>query len=70
MSESGHGSDHGRVQDLKLLIFIMEVALQEFIDSEIRSVGGNAPACYYLSTLPKTEQTLLLIKYTSCFEEG
>lgn len=70
MSESGHRTDHGRVQDLILLILVMEVALQKLIDCEIGSVSGDASARYHLSAFPKTEQTLLLIKYTCCFEEG
>ena len=54
MRESGHGSDHGRVKDLELLIFIVEVAFEQLIHREIGGVRRYAPASNDLSTLPKT----------------
>ena len=70
MSECCHGSDHGRVQDLELLIFVVEVAFQQLIHREVGGVRRYAPAGNNLSTLPKTEEPFLLIEYFPCPEEG
>lgn len=70
MRERGHGSDHCRVQDLELLIFIVEVAFEQLIHREVRGVRRYAPAGNDLCTLPKTQETLFLIEYFPCPEEG
>ena len=70
MRESGHGSDHGRVQDLELLIFVVEVAFEQLIHREVGGVRWYAPAGNNLSALPKTEEPLFLIEYFPCPEEG
>lgn len=54
MRKRGHGSDHSRVQDLELLIFVVEVAFEQLIHREVGGVRRYAPAGYDLSTLPKT----------------
>lgn len=70
MRECGHGSDHGRVQDLELLIFIVEVAFEQLIHREVGGVRRYAPAGNDLSTLPKTQEPLFLIEYFPCPEES
>ena len=70
MRECGHGSDHCRVQDLELLIFIVEVAFEQLIHREIGGMRRYTPAGNDLCTLPKTQETLFLIEYIPCPEEG
>ena len=70
MRERGHGSDTGRVQDLELLIFVVEVAFEQLIHREIGGMRRYAPAGNHLCTLPKTKEPLFLIEYFTCPEEG
>jgi hypothetical protein len=49
------------MKDFKLLVFIMEVSFEKLINSEVGSMGGDAPAGNDLGTLPEPEETFLLI---------
>jgi hypothetical protein len=69
MSEGRHSSDHGRMQELVLFIFIMEVALKELINRKVGRMCWNASTSNNLSALPKTEESFFLIQYSPCFEE-
>lgn len=70
MRKRGHGSYHGRVQDLELLIFVVEVAFEQLIHREVGGMRRYAPAGNDLCTLPKTQEPLFLIEYFPCPEEG
>ena len=70
MRKRGHGSDHGSVEYLELLIFIVEVAFEQLVHREVGGVCRYAPTCNDLSALPKAEEPLLLVEYFACPKEG
>lgn len=70
MRERAHGSHHGRVQDLELFIFIVEVAFEQLIHREVGGMRRYASAGDDLCTFKKTQEALFLIEYFPCPEEG
>lgn len=69
MSESTQGADHCCMHNLELLILKLEVALEQFIDSEIGCMGRDTATGYDLSTLPEPQKTFLLIEDSGCLKE-
>ena len=69
MSESAQGADHCCMHNLELLILKLEVALEQFIDSEIRCMGRDTTTGNHLRTLPEPPKTFLLIEDSGCLKE-
>ena len=69
MSESTQGADQCSMHNLELLILKLEVALEQFIRSEIGSMGRNTAASYHLRTFPEPQKTLLLVENSGCLKE-
>ena len=69
MSESTQGADQCSMHNLELLILKLEVALEQFIRSEIGSMGWNTATSYHLRTFPEPQKTLLLVENSGCLQE-
>jgi hypothetical protein len=61
VGEGSQGTDHGCMEEFKLLVFIMEVSFEKLINSEVGSMGGDAATRDDLGTFPETKETLFLI---------
>ena len=69
MSKSTQGADHSSMHNLELLILKLEVALEQFIDSEIGCMGRDTTTSNHLRTLPEPQKTFLLVKDSGCLKE-
>lgn len=57
------------MQDLILLVFIVKIAFEQLIGGKVRGMCGDAPTGNHLSTLPKSEKSLLLIENSRRLKE-
>ncbi len=69
MSECTQGADHGSMHNLELLILKLEIALEQFIDSEIGCMGRDTTTGNHLRTLPESQKTFLLVEDSGCLKE-
>jgi hypothetical protein len=69
MGKSTQGADHSSMHNLELLILKLEVALEQFIDSEIGCMGRDTTTSNHLRTLPESQKTFLLVEDSGCLKE-
>jgi hypothetical protein len=69
MSECAQGADHCCMHYLELLVLKLEVALEQFIDSEIGCMGRDTTTGNHLSTLPEPQKPFLLVEDSGCLKE-